>query len=169
MTTPAGFVVVGVDQSRAARAALDFALDEGVAHGCAVEIVTAWLWTSPYDGMEAVTSVAEGHRLAGAVQDRLVRSALAGRAERPAISQTVVHAHAGRALVERSEGARLLVVGSARKGNVARAVLGSISDYCVRHAPAPVVVVADPSRVEHRDPAQAAVVGVAGSGAAGEG
>jgi nucleotide-binding universal stress UspA family protein len=151
MTAHAGIVVVGVDHTHAARAALELALEEGVAHGCAVEVVTAWLWTSPYDGMNKVTSVAEGQRVAAAVQDRALQSALDGRTHPPVISRTVVHQHAGRALVERSEGARMLVVGSARKGSVARAVLGSVSEYCVRHAPVPVVVVAEPGGVDRPD------------------
>jgi nucleotide-binding universal stress UspA family protein len=150
MSTDVGFIVVGVDESPAARAALDFALDEGVAHGCAVEVVTAWLWTSPYDGMSNVTSIAEGQQTAAEAQDRALQRVLEGRTELPVVSRTVVHAHAGPTLVERAEGARMLVVGSARKGTVARAVIGSVSEYCVRHAPAPVVIVARPDRLRHR-------------------
>jgi nucleotide-binding universal stress UspA family protein len=33
------------------------------------------------------------------------------------------------------------VVGSAHKGAVRRALLGSVSEYCVRHAKCPVVVI----------------------------
>lgn len=150
MTTRPGFIVVGVDQSLAARAALEFALDEGLAHGDAVEIVTAWLWTSPYDGMNHVTSISEGRQVASAVQERALQRALDQYAQRPIISRTVVHQHAGRALVERAEGARMLIVGSTRKGTVTRAVAGSVSEYCVRHAPAPVVVVAAADRLRHR-------------------
>ena len=150
MNTHAGLIVVGVDHSRAARAALEFALDEGLAHACAVEVVTAWLWVSPYDGMEHVTSVAEGQQVAAAVQDRALRRVLDGRRRCPVISRTVVHEHPGRALVERAEGARMLVVGSSRKGAVTRTVLGSVSEYCMRHAPSPVVAVADAGRLRHR-------------------
>lgn len=150
MSRHAGFIVVGVDHSRAARAALAFALDEGLAHGCAVEVVTAWLWSSPYEGMDHVRTLEEGQQAAAAVQDAALRAALADRPERPVVSQTVVHEDAGHALVERAEGARMLVVGSARMGAVKRAVLGSVSEYCVRHAPAPVVVLADAERVRHR-------------------
>jgi nucleotide-binding universal stress UspA family protein len=153
-----GFILVGVDDSPGARAALEFAVEEGVAHGYAVELVTTWLWSSPYDGMDHVSSIAEGHDVARAAQDVVLEGVLGERAERPVISQTVVHGHAGRALVERAEGARMLVVGSSRKGAVARAVLGSVSEYCVRHACAPVVVVADPRRLEHRAPVDLHVV-----------
>ena len=154
MATQGDLIVVGVDQSRAAVGALDFALDEAMANGCADEVVTAWLWSSPYDGMDHVTSIAEGQRAAMAVQDRALRLALKGRTEQPFISQVVVHENAGRALVERAEGARMLVVGSARKGAVKRAVLGSVSEYCLRHAPAPVAVVADAEVLRHRWPGE---------------
>ena len=142
MAAQPGRVVVGVDETRAARAALEFALEEGLAHGCVVEVVTTWLWSSPYAGMEAVTTLEEGRELAAAVQDRCLGSALGSGVEHPATCRTIEHAPAGQTLVERSRGARMLVVGSSRKGSVTRAVLGSVSEYCVRHATAPVVVVA---------------------------
>jgi len=151
MTTHEGVIVVGVDHRRAAVGALEFALDEAITHGCAVEVVTAWLWSSPYQGMDHVTSIAEGQRVAAAVQDAALHDVLEGRTQRPAVSQVVVHANAGRALVEHAEGARMLVVGSARRGAMKRAVLGSVSEYCLRHAPVPVVVVADEEVLRHRE------------------
>jgi hypothetical protein len=42
-----------------------------------------------------------------------------------------------------------LVVGSANKNAVKRALLGSVSHYCVRHAPCPVVVVPHGQGVNH--------------------
>ncbi|HET9842598.1 MAG TPA: universal stress protein [Nocardioides sp.] len=150
MATHEGVIVVGVDDSRAARAALEFALDEGRAHGCAVEVVTAWLWSSPYRGMDHVSSIEEGQHVASAVQDDVVRRVLVGRVQPPAVSQVVVHQDAGPALVERAEAARMLVVGSAHKGAVRRAVLGSVSEYCLSRASVPVVVVADAERLRNR-------------------
>jgi nucleotide-binding universal stress UspA family protein len=50
--------------------------------------------------------------------------------------------------VEAAHDAALLVVGSGRKSLVARALLGSVSEYCVRHSRVPVVVVPDPARLE---------------------
>lgn len=158
MHTSPGLVVVGVDESSDAREALEFALDEGVAHGCAVELVTAWLWTSPYAGMNTVTSIPEARQLAMDVQDRALKAVLDRRGDRPVISRTVVHQDAGRALVERAEGARMLVLGSERKGTLARAVLGSVSEYCVRHAPTAVVVVAQAERRRHRHPGEVEAV-----------
>ena len=97
-----------------------------------------------------VGTLAEGQQLVAEAQDLLIGSVLEGRSRVPVISRTVVHENAGRALVERAEGARMLVVGSARKGVVRRTLLGSVSEHCVRYAPAPVVVVSDESRLHHR-------------------
>lgn len=45
------------------------------------------------------------------------------------------------ALVRVARGAAMLVVGSRGAGAVARAVLGSVSGYCARHADCPVVII----------------------------
>ena len=52
----------------------------------------------------------------------------------------VVEGRAAQVLVDASEGADLLVVGSQGHGGFA-AALGSVSQHCVSHAPCPVVVV----------------------------
>jgi nucleotide-binding universal stress UspA family protein len=53
-------------------------------------------------------------------------------------------------LVKAAEHASLLVVGSRGAGPVREVLLGSVSSYCVHHAPCPVVVVRapKPERVE---------------------
>ena len=76
MSARPGFIVVGVDQSELLVRRLELALDEGLAHGCAVECVTGWLWTSPYDGMNHVTSIPEGRQVAAAVQERELQRVL---------------------------------------------------------------------------------------------
>jgi nucleotide-binding universal stress UspA family protein len=43
-------------------------------------------------------------------------------------------------LVDAAEGAELLVVGSRGHGGLAEALLGSVGQYCVHHAPCPVVI-----------------------------
>ncbi|MGD0054545.1 MAG: universal stress protein [Acidimicrobiales bacterium] len=48
---------------------------------------------------------------------------------------------AGEALVEASDGARLLVIGSTHRSRLSQAMHSSVSSYCVRHAHCPVAVV----------------------------
>ena len=43
-------------------------------------------------------------------------------------------------LVDAAEGADLLVVASRGHGGLAEALLGSVGQYCVHHAPCPVVI-----------------------------
>jgi len=52
----------------------------------------------------------------------------------------VVEGQAGPVLVEAAEGADLLVVGNRGHGGLAEALLGSVGQYCVRHASCPVVI-----------------------------
>jgi nucleotide-binding universal stress UspA family protein len=144
-----GIGVVGVDDSSGSRAALDFALREGLAHGDSVEVVTAWRWSSPYDGVQRASTEDAARDATAAMQDALVQEALDRLPDRPRVSQIVVHDYSGKALVTRSDGARMLVVGSGRKGALSRGLLGSVSEYCVRHAPVPVTVVPDPLRTVH--------------------
>jgi nucleotide-binding universal stress UspA family protein len=154
LNNKAGVIVVGVDHTRGSRAALEFALQEGVARGTTVEIVTAWQWISPYEGIEHAGTVDSAKQAAAEMQDAVVQEALDRLTVHPAISQIVVHDYPGKVLAARAEDAAMLVVGSGRKGAVTRTLMGSVSEYCVRHAPAPVVVVPDPDRVEHPRPAE---------------
>jgi len=53
----------------------------------------------------------------------------------------VVQGGAGQVLVDAAEGAELLVVGCRGHGGLAEALLGSVSQHCVHHAPCPVVII----------------------------
>ena len=52
----------------------------------------------------------------------------------------VVQGQAGPVLAEAAEGADLLVVGNRGHWGLAEALLGSVGQYCMRHAPCPVVI-----------------------------
>lgn len=62
------------------------------------------------------------------------------------IETHVIEGDAGPALCDfaASVGATAIVVGSRGRGGIKRAILGSVSDYIVRHAPCSVVVTRDP-------------------------
>jgi nucleotide-binding universal stress UspA family protein len=53
----------------------------------------------------------------------------------------VVVGRGARTLCAMAEGADLLVVGARGHGAVHGALLGSVADHCVAHAPCPVVIV----------------------------
>jgi hypothetical protein len=52
----------------------------------------------------------------------------------------VAEGRAGQVLVDAAEGADLLVVGSRGHAGLTEALLGSVGQYCVHHAPRPVVI-----------------------------
>lgn len=140
-------VVVGVDGSPGSKAALAFALEEGLARGSTVEVVTTWLMGPAISDIATATTFEEEQKRAEEVQDAVLAEVLADFDERPVISQVVLHNYGGHTLVDSARDAAMLVVGSGRKSVLARALLGSVSEYCVRHAAVPVVVVPDPARV----------------------
>ena len=144
-----GRIVVGVDDSEQAAAALRWALAEGAIRGATVEVVHSWappLSALPF-GATLVIPVDEAAVDAAARTsvDELVDAALAEMDAKPAeVLRTILPGGAATTLVEVSEGADLLVVGSHGRSGFRRMVLGSVAMACVNHASCPVVVVRVP-------------------------
>ena len=143
-------IVVGVDGSVGADAALDFALREGAARGCPVEVVTAWLWVSSADMLGHQNQVRDGKIVVQQMQDEVVEQALARASKVPEVSQLVVHDFAGRVLSARADGASMLVIGSGAQTSSTDRTLGAVAEYCLRHTPVPVVVLPQPERIRAR-------------------
>lgn len=145
-----GRVVVGVDGSPGARAALGWALGAAARAGAPLEVVSAYpvdfYWTDPYlidtRRLDAVRADTE-ERVRGFLDEVRRDPAVAAV---PGVAQVPVDVVvAGGApldhLVARAAGADLLVVGSRGRGGVRSTLLGSVALHCVAHAPCPVVVV----------------------------
>jgi len=143
-------IVVGVDGSVGADAALDFALREGAARGCPVEVITAWLWVSSADMLGHQNQVHDGKIVVRQMQDEVIDQALDRAGATPEVSQLVVHDFAGRVLSARAEGVSMLVIGSGAQTSSTDRTLGAVAEYCLRHSPVPVVVVPQPERVRAR-------------------
>lgn len=139
-------ITVGVDGSHGSKAALEFALEEGAARGCTVEIVTTWSLGPAL--RETITDTVRIEQTAAArrLQDELL--AEIGTPENPQIVHRLIHGDPGEALVNAARNSAMLVVGSGHKSAVSRTLIGSVSEYCVRHAPVPVVVVPDPTKAQ---------------------
>ena len=141
-------VLVGVDGSPAARAALEFAVREARMRGATLVAVMAvdvpdYAWIDPY----SVRSHPEAHTVEMA-EGRL-RSVLSELDTIGVqIDPVVTTMSAAAALVGRSAGSDLLVVGSRRHGGFRGLVMGSVSMQCVLHAHCPVTVVRPEPRTE---------------------
>lgn len=134
-------VVVGVDGSPQAAAALHVAAVEADRTGAALRVVHAWqgprvLWDVrvPPD-LGSAQQVRENAVLDEAVAT--VRESFPDLAVEPVL----VEGHPGQVLLDEAEHARLLVVGSRGLHGVARMLLGSTSHAAVLHARCPVLVV----------------------------
>ncbi|HEX3055571.1 MAG TPA: universal stress protein [Gaiellaceae bacterium] len=139
-------VVVGVDQSDGAKAALAFAHEEARLRNATLRAVHAWQFGYiGYTGFEGAVpalggDIAELRAAAVAALDATVRAVLPdpGGVE---IEQRVVEGTAGAVLVDESSRADLLVVGSRGHGGFAQLLLGSVGQQCAHHAACPVVIV----------------------------
>jgi nucleotide-binding universal stress UspA family protein len=141
-------VVVGVDGSPGSRAALVFALTTAAQRGAELEVVSSYpvnlVWTGglPLEipDSDAIRVDTESRALVDEVRSDLSTIGI------PVVAAVDVRLRVseGRAvpvLLEQSEHADLLVVGSRGRGAMRSALLGSVSLHCATHAPCPVVVV----------------------------
>ena len=167
MSAPVGHnsIVVAVDGSPASNAAVSWAAHEAAMRNVPLTVVHAVVtptatWPPvPYPDSLAVRLEDEGRK------EVLHAVGLAEKAmptdRRVAIKRKLVYSTPALALVDMSDEAEMIVVGSSGRGLLSRAVLGSVSSTVVRHANCPVAVIRDE---ELPDPQQGPVlVGIDGS------
>ncbi|GAA3748091.1 universal stress protein [Salinactinospora qingdaonensis] len=141
-----GRIVVGLDGSHGAKAALRFALGEAARTGAEVVAVHAWLVPVLFDGAAFAASPYTADREFFATHaDKHVRTLVdevrSEQAKDIPIHVEVVEDHAAHALLSAGEDADLIVVGSRGRGGFTGLLLGSVSQAVLHHAPTPVVVV----------------------------
>jgi len=133
-------VVVGVDGSAESAQALRWASRLTQATGGHLEVVIAWQYPAGFlygmglpDGWRPDVNASSAlHQL---LDDVFGSSRPAG------LVATVIEGHPAQVLVDASDGARLLVVGSRGHGGVAGLLLGSVSRICAERSKCPVLVV----------------------------
>ncbi|USX54394.1 universal stress protein [Lentzea sp. HUAS12] len=136
-------IVVGVDGSPAARAALSWAVEEAARTGRSV-LALSVCRLDPSPGEDVVPFRDRHHEYLEAAVESLGRAALGVRVE-----TEVPQGVPGPVLVERSADAACLVVGGQGAWKNSVRVMSPVTSYCLRHAGCPVVVV--PVEGAHHD------------------
>lgn len=148
-------IVVGVDGSDESKRALRWAVEEAALRRADLKVVHAYEYKVPWSAFAGMDGMSvEQIRLR---QEGLARGADEVREHAEAFAESVVSQvdhdgvkvqtlalqdrHPADALVEESEGADMLVVGSRGLGGFAGLVVGSVSQQCLHHAKCPVVVI----------------------------
>ncbi|QBF46833.1 universal stress protein [Janibacter limosus] len=142
--TPADAVVAAVDGSHRDAAVIEWAGAEAVALSAPLHLVHAVDLGTP---LSAYGELLTSPEIVDRVEQESVRVVTEARATaeaaRPGLAVTTAlpTGSPSGALLAAAEGARVLVVGSARKNRAERIVLGTTSMSVVAHAPCPVVLV----------------------------
>jgi nucleotide-binding universal stress UspA family protein len=143
-------IVVGVDRSEGAKAALRFALDEARLRHVPLHVVHAWqfdyIGVGGFEGSLPVTGGdLNDYRRAAEADLASALNDVVGDVDDVDIKRSVIQGTASAVLVDESRGADMLVVGSRGHGGFAQLLLGSVSQQCAHHAECPVVIVRPPA------------------------
>jgi nucleotide-binding universal stress UspA family protein len=137
-------IVVGVDGSSSAQAALRWAARQARLTGSEVAAVTAWHLPVAYGVPMPVQPLADARDIARRVLQTATDEIEQEPGEPVHITSTVAEGNAARVLLDLSQDADLLVVGNRGHGGFAEALLGSTGQHLVEHGTCPVVVVRGP-------------------------
>ncbi len=155
-------IVVGVDGSDGGRRALRWAVEQARDGDVTVQAVTAWQW----DGIEGLPMAGNtpqqareraARQLAETVE-AVARETTPPGGTPPVIATELVEGDPAVVLTQAARTADLLVLGSHGHSRFRHAVLGSVSEECIRRATCPVVVIPVPQEHPQR-PAAPAVPG----------
>ena len=149
-----GLIVVGVDHSAGAKAALRFALEEARLRQATLRVVHAWqlgyIGATGLEGaLPAIGGELEDFRQGAEAALEETLTDVGADTDGVAIERRVDQGTAAAVLVEESRGADLLVVGSRGHGGFAQLLLGSVSQQCAQHAFCPVVIVRGTAKNGH--------------------
>lgn len=135
-------IVVGIDGSESALAALRWAIGEARLRGATIDAIDAWNY--PYVVVPGATVPLHPRADQAVDVEEELETALAavsGEADGVTINPVVTEGVPAAVLCDAAEGAELLVIGRGRHHALRKLVLGSVGTEVLQHAPCPVVVV----------------------------
>ena len=135
-----GKIVVGVDGSASSLAALRQASRQARLTGDELHAYIAWHFPANYGWAAEGIEFADDAR--STLEQAITDAALDDTATQQ-VHRHVVEGHPAWVLLNASDGADLLVVGSRGHGGFTGMLLGSVSQHAVAHAHCPVLVVRD--------------------------
>ena len=136
-------IVVGVDGSPSSRTALNWAAAEAADHGADLVVLNVWEHTLlPPTGSVSVSERYVPDESQRTAEDlvKLIKEEL-GEDPPVVVQPRVKEGNPARVLIEQSEDADLLVVGTRGHGGFRGLVLGSVSQHVAGYAKCPVAVV----------------------------
>lgn len=135
---PSGRIVVGTDGSPAAAAAVLWAVDEADRRDA--DLVVLHAWDYPYSSEMESPEAFDFTRVDAALvlEEAVTQCRDRGRCD---VSGRLVNGAAAKAIVEESDGADLVVVGSRGRGGFRSLLFGSTAHTVAEHAVCPVVIV----------------------------
>ena len=138
-------IVVGVEGSGYARAALIWALEEAHHRGAVIEVVTCYSPTyvpaAPdlgYVPLDSFDLAAEVEKMQGEVIESAVEASDFG--DEVEVRRVLQKGRPADTLMTAAEGATMLVVGNRGRGGFAGLRLGSVSQAIAHHSPCPLVI-----------------------------
>lgn len=158
MNTPR--VIVGVDGSEQALAAVRVAAVEAERRKTQLHVVHAFIWPSLHVGVGPVADDMPGTGLRHHAEDLVAEAVTAAREAAPGVpvSTAIIDGAATPVLLAESNEAALLVLGDRGLGAISGLIIGSVAVHAAAHAHCPVLVVRDSAPADGP-----VVVGVDGS------
>jgi nucleotide-binding universal stress UspA family protein len=139
-------IVVGVDGSEPSKSALRWAVRAADVTGGGIDAVIAWQVPPNYGW-----SIADPHWHPDQDAEKVITATVdeVFGADRPPDLRIIVRkGNPAKVLLDASQGAELLIVGSRGHGGFVGLLLGSVSSSCAEHAHCPVLVVHRDTTVE---------------------
>jgi nucleotide-binding universal stress UspA family protein len=133
-------IVVGVDGSKASRAALAWAARQAALTSAPLTVIMTWSLPPSYGFPVAWPDDVDFAADAKSELDSSIHDVL-GPTPSVTVSALLVEGHPSLVLVDASKSAALLVVGSRGHGEFTGMLLGSVSEFVSTHALCPVVII----------------------------